>query len=739
MKLFWKIFSILFVSIVTVVAFWFGFSTRYVKEVRDAILTLGVGALTLAFVLFSIILFLTIKYLIKPIKALTKSAEIVGKGNLNHKVTVRAADELGELINSFNKMTEELQKTTFSKEYVDNIIGSMADSLIVFDNDGRISKVNDATYELLKCDEEELIDKTVDAILISKEGKPLKATELWDLVKSEILRNYDAFYLRKDGKKIPILLSCSFMKNELEQDESMLCIGRNIAKWKEAEEDLQESEEKYRMLFDSANDAIFLLKDGQIIDCNKKALDMFGCTKLQIIGRSAYELSPPTQPDGRSSFQVVMSNIDVVKEGEPQFFEWKCLKFDGTPFDTEVSLNLIELKGDDCVQALIRDVTERKKMEKELLKTQKLESLGILAGGIAHDFNNLLTGIMGNISIAKMKIATDDKLFQILTQAEKASRKAEKLTQQLLTFSKGGAPIKETASITEIIKESAEFALRGSNVRCEFNFLEDLWMVEVDKDQISQVINNLIINADQAMPEGGLVEVSITNVNISEDNILPVDPGRYVKISIKDNGYGIQQEHLSKIFDPYFTTKDNGSGLGLTTAYSIIQRHNGYITAESEIGVRSTFFIYLPSVMKELEKEEKEDRVESFKSGVKILLMDDEEVIRDVAGRMLERLGYEVEFACSGEEVIDKYKKAFQTGDGFDAVIMDLTVPGGMGGREAVGKLLKIDPNVKAVVSSGYFNDPIMANFKDHGFSGVVPKPYEVEELVEVLRKVIEK
>jgi PAS domain S-box-containing protein len=265
MKLFWKIFSILFVSIVTVVAFWFGFSTRYVKEVRDAILTLGVGALTLAFVLFSIILFLTIKYLIKPIKALTKSAEIVGKGNLNHKVTVRAADELGELINSFNKMTEELQKTTFSKEYVDNIIGSMADSLIVFDNDGRISKVNDATYELLKCDEEELIDKTVDAILISKEGKPLKAAELWDLVKSEILRNYDAFYLRKDGKKIPILLSCSFMKNELEQDESMLCIGRNIAKWKEAEEDLQESEEKYRMLFNSANDAIFLLKDGLVM------------------------------------------------------------------------------------------------------------------------------------------------------------------------------------------------------------------------------------------------------------------------------------------------------------------------------------------------------------------------------------------------------------------------------------------------------------------------------------------
>jgi CheY-like chemotaxis protein len=382
-------------------------------------------------------------------------------------------------------------------------------------------------------------------------------------------------------------------------------------------------------------------------------------------------------------------------------------------------------------------------MEQELQKIQKLESIGILAGGIAHDFNNILTAILGNISLAKMEANPKDEIYERLVEAEKASLQAKNLTQQLLTFSKGGAPIKKTESITEVIKDSAEFALRGSNVKCEFFIPNDIWPVEVDKGQISQVISNLIINADQAMPEGGIIKVRVENVApvgavrpcqpVAE---LPIKDGKYVKIEIEDDGIGIPKEHLPKIFDPYFTTKQKGSGLGLATSYSIIKRHDGYIAVESELGVGTTFYIYLPASSKQiLTKKDAEERLILSKG--RILVMDDEEVVRDVAGIMLKRIGYDVEFADDGAEALELYKKAEESGQPFDAVIVDLTIQGGMGGEQMIKKLLEIDPNVKAIVSSGYSTDAIMSNFKQYGFSGVVTKPYRIAELSETLYKVL--
>ena len=391
------------------------------------------------------------------------------------------------------------------------------------------------------------------------------------------------------------------------------------------------------------------------------------------------------------------------------------------------------------VVLVFRDITEQRKMEEELQKIQKLESIGILAGGIAHDFNNNLTAILGNISLAKMEANPEDKIYERLTGAEKASLEATNLTQQLLTFSKGGVPIKKTTSIAELIKDSAGFALRGSNVKCEFFIPDDIWQVEVDKGQMNRVINNLIINADQAMPEGGIIKVRAENMTVGSacvEHVIPLKDGEYVKIEIEDEGVGIPKEHRSKIFDPYFSTKQKGSGLGLATTYSIIQKHNGYITVESELGVRTTFYIYLPVSQKEILEKKDTDKQPIAGEG-KILLMDDEEMVRDVAGRMLEHLGYEVEFAKDGAEAIELYKKAKESGQPFDGVIMDLTIPGGMGGKEAIEKLIEIDPNVKAIVSSGYSTDPIMANFKQYGFSGVVTKPYKVKDLGEILNKAI--
>lgn len=382
------------------------------------------------------------------------------------------------------------------------------------------------------------------------------------------------------------------------------------------------------------------------------------------------------------------------------------------------------------------DITERKRLEEELLKVSKLESVSTLSGGIAHDFNNILTIILGKISLAKMLLNHQDETFEILGDAEKGCKRAKELTNQLLTFSKGGAPIKKTASILEIVRESIDFALRGSNVRCDLSVHDDLWPVEVDEGQMYQVINNLFINAVQAMPGGGTINVRTENVVIRQKDALPLKDGKYVKISIKDQGVGIPKEHLQRIFDPFFTTKQSGSGLGLATTYSIVRKHDGYITVESELGVGTTFHIYLPAAANEIEiKTALEDR--PVVGYGRVLIMDDEEVLRESTGDLLEHIGYDVETVADGAEAINMYRKAREAGAPFDVVIMDLTIPGGMGGKDAIKRLLEIDPDVKAIVSSGYSNDPVMAAFREYGFSGVVSKPYKIEELGDVLQKVM--
>ncbi|HTZ19071.1 MAG TPA: ATP-binding protein, partial [Dissulfurispiraceae bacterium] len=368
---------------------------------------------------------------------------------------------------------------------------------------------------------------------------------------------------------------------------------------------------------------------------------------------------------------------------------------------------------------LLDEIQERAKTEDELLKARRLESIGLLAGGIAHDFNNLLTAILGNISLAKMHVPREGRAFERLLEAEKASMRASDLTNQLLTFSKGGAPVKKTASVVELLIDSASFALSGSNVKCEFDLAEDIWPADIDEGQISQVINNVIINADHAMTEGGLIMVQARNVVISEADRLPLKEGRYIKISIRDQGTGIPSDMLPKIFDPYFTTKPKGTGLGLTTCYSIVKRHDGLITAESVMGSGSTFFIYLPASEGKVNAGRGE--IESSLSGKgKVLVMDDEEMIREVAGRMLNHLGYEVGLAADGNEAVALYTTAKSEGNPFDIVIMDLTIPGGMGGKETIQKLAEIDPGIRALVSSGYSHGPITAEYRKFGFCGVV-------------------
>ncbi len=523
-------------------------------------------------------------------------------------------------------------------------------------------------------------------------------------------------------------------------------VGIDITDRKLTEEALLESEERFRSIVESSVDGISLMDEsGTIIEWNSGQEKITGITRDDAIGTPVWEIQYQLLPEERRHETQIedlkKTILDNLQNPESQylnqFAELEIVTAKGNSRITQTMPFAIKSDLGYKICTISRDVTENRMLEKEHLKAQKLESIGILAGGIAHDFNNILTAIIGNISLAKMDVAPEHELFGRLEEAEKASERAQDLTRQLLTFSKGGAPIKKSASIAQIIEESSGFSLRGSNVKAKFKLSKDLRAVVVDPGQISQVINNLIINAVQAMPEGGNIEISAENAVIDECHGKELKPGEYIRIVVSDNGPGIKPEHLRKIFDPYFTTKQKGSGLGLATTYSIVKNHDGYIGVESKPGDGTTFTIYLPASSETIDEEEIANEIR-VRGGGRILVMDDEESIRKITGVTLKKLGYEIEFASDGAEAIASYRKAIEEGRKFDAVIMDLTVPGAMGGKEAIDELRKIDPEIKAIVSSGYSNDPIMADHTEYGFAGVVIKPYKATELAAVVGEVVE-
>ena len=513
----------------------------------------------------------------------------------------------------------------------------------------------------------------------------------------------------------------------------------DITQRKQMEKKLRESEEKYSTLIERARDGVVIVQDEVYQFVNRAAVKIIGYTTKELLGKSYLDILVPESRDSVAQ----RYNLCLAGKKVPICYETKIKCKDGTIKDTEVSIAFIQYNEKPGVMAIIRDNTRRKKMELELQKSHKLESIGTLAGGIAHDFNNLLTGIIGNLSLAKLYTKLGDQIFTLLTEAERASYRAKKLTQQFLVFSKGGNLIKKNISISKLLKRAIALSLSGSKAKCKFYMPDDLWWAEIDEGQMIQAVNNLVINAEQSMAGGGIIRISAENLDRTDDVMLLKDAlllkkGKFVKISIKDEGVGIPEEYLNKIFDPYFTTKQKGSGLGLAITYSIIKKHEGYIIAESTLGVGTAFYIYLPASKKEIfaVKEIKEEKLNFTKT--KILFMDDQQIIRDMVKQMLIHLGgYEVEFAKDGVEAIELYEKAKKSGRTFDGIILDLTVPGGMGGKEAIKKLLQIDPGARAIVSSGYFNDPIMSDYKKYGFKGVVAKPYEIDELSETLQKVL--
>jgi len=492
---------------------------------------------------------------------------------------------------------------------------------------------------------------------------------------------------------------------------------------------------------DHASESIFWIRsDGGIMYTNEASIELLGYSHEEYKSMAIYDID--------HDFNIEKSAEiwrRAKKDGHFRFESRYCKK-NGELLPVEVTANYVKYQDKHIVACFVRDITkqklaetEKRRMEEERLKMNKLESIGMLAGGIAHDFNNILTTILGNISLAKIYLKNDIKKVDAkINEAEKALFRARDLTQQLLTFSRGGVPVKKTILLEPLIKESVLFALRDSSVQVNFNISEDIFPTDVDEGMIGQAINNLIINAVQAMPDGGSIDVAVDNIILENKTTiegLQLEKGSYVKITIKDHGIGISNEHIAKIFDPYFTTKEKRTGLGLATTFSIIQKHGGHITVNSELGIGTIFNIYLVASPEHITINRKTNKP-VYGQG-KILIMDDDEDILNIAGEMLSTLGYEVEYAKNGVEAIDKYKKMLEQNNPFDLVIMDLTIPGGMGGKDAIKGLLALDRHVKAIVSSGYSDDPIMGNHTEYGFVGVALKPYKLNELSEIVQKAI--
>ncbi len=387
---------------------------------------------------------------------------------------------------------------------------------------------------------------------------------------------------------------------------------------------------------------------------------------------------------------------------------------------------------------VLRDITESQHIEEQLQRAAKMESVGILAGGIAHDFNNILTAILSNLTLLELDLRDTPAVTPMLKEAILATKRAGELTQQLLTFSKGGDPVRTAVQLDDVLKEAALFSSRGSNVKVEFDMPSDLWPADVDKAQIGQVIQNLVINANQAMPSGGTIRIVASNRHVDPGAHSVLAEGDFVCISVADTGAGIAPENIERIFDPYFTTKVQGNGLGLATVFSIIRRHQGHIEVSSTQGQGTTFAFWLPAATDANPRASAHPFFEGATKRAKVLFMDDEEPIVKVAEKLMKRMGLDFEAVPDGRKAIEAYRTAKEAGRPFDLVVMDLTIPGGMGGREAISVLRDYDPKVRAIVSSGYSSDLAMADFRKHGFRGVVAKPYDISELATVIRAVLD-
>ena len=500
---------------------------------------------------------------------------------------------------------------------------------------------------------------------------------------------------------------------------------------------LRDSEARYRELFENAVGGVYrATPEGRFISVNPAMARLYGFERpdemLEWNQRENRGVAYAHEEEHRRFVEL------IERHGKVENFESRIKDRHGTTLWVAETSRAVRDEDGRLLyyEGFVTDITARRQLEAERMRASKLEAIGLLAGGIAHDFNNILTVVLGNVSLAEQGLPAGGADRRLLEDAKRATLRARDLTQQLLTFAKGGEPVRAAIALPEVLREAAEFGMHGSNSRLELDLDDDLWPANADKGQLAQVVQNLVINSVQAMPGGGIVRIQAGNAAVPANTVGKLGAGDYVKIAVTDTGTGIGPEIIGKIFDPYFTTKPHGTGLGLATVYSIVRKHQGHVEVESQPGVGTTFRVWLPAAQ-HAEQPVAPERTPAPSLRARVLFMDDEEPIRRMAELFITRLGADFHGVPDGALTVAAYAAARQAGRPFDVVVMDLTVPGGMGGREAMERLRALDPDVRAVVSSGYSRDPVLANFREHGFCAVLPKPYSLEQLRKVLSDAI--
>jgi PAS domain S-box-containing protein len=648
----------------------------------------------------------------------------------------------------FVLVRRQLAKLEGAETHIRSVIENILDGMITVDDAGVIRSMNPAAEKMFGCRDNEMIGNNFTRLVPKRyesahDAKPVVCN--W----TEIMRRTGGSTLALGRTRTHVTFPVEMSLSEMIIDQQRLYVAmvRDVTERKRFEQQIAAEKESLAVTLRAIGDGVITADvNGKVIMLNSEAEKLTGWSSNEAIGKplkSVFEVTvdlatqAKAQKSGyRSEAQSILLNLPesvtlTSRDGNERVIE-------------QVASPIRDSKNEVAGVVLVfRDITERQRNEAESRKAETLEQLGLLAGGIAHDFNNLLTAIIGNISLASLLLPPDDEMAERLDDAKNASLRARDLAQQLLTFARGGSPIKKTASIGKLIQDTVSFSLRGSRNRSEFEFADDVAPAEIDAGQISQVIANLVVNADQAMPNGGTLYVSCDNFcyDVDDAAIPDLAPGDYVRVRIRDEGVGIPEKYVKRIFDPYFTTKPKGNGLGLATAYSIIKNHNGLMTVESEVHVGTTFTIYLPAALhlqQESPAEAPRILTPEMSGTGRVLVVDDEDAIRDLVEFTLTRLGYEVSQAATALQGIELYQEKLRAGKRFDLVILDLTLPGGMGGKEALTKLMEIDPTVNAIVSSGYATDATMSRYQDFGFHGVIAKPYEAAELGKIVHDVIE-
>ncbi|WP_371806362.1 PAS domain S-box protein [Candidatus Lokiarchaeum ossiferum] len=556
-----------------------------------------------------------------------------------------------------------------------------------------------------------------------------------DLQTDHMLQNFITYQINTNQNKSKWVQQAVNVFN-LKNGQIIQSVIIDITEQKQLALRIEESEKKFQKLFLNTKDMIVQLDcDGLIVEINPAVLDILGYAKYELIGHDIAEIIAPSDRERL----IEQWNIAIEQERTELIDELDLIKKNGMKITVENNFTFNYINGNlTFVNSITRDITGRKEIEKQRMNTQKLESIALLAGGIAHDYNNILASILGNINLLQLQSNLTSEAENLLHDLESATMHASSLTNQLLTFSKGGTPILSPTSIYDVIRDSASFALSGSNCNWKFtSTYEPIPQVNIDTNQISRVLNNIFINAVQAMPDGGTINLSVEKL-VQENEGLELACGEYLVLSISDTGMGIPLELQDRLFEPYFTTKEKGSGLGLATCYSILKKHGGLITFTSKIHQGTTFFLYLPIIDAKMVNNDK-NALHSFIPKANILIMDDNKDIQRVLGRMLTKLDMDCDIVDDGYEAIAKFQEKMNENGKYDLLIMDLTVPGSMGGREAMEEIYRLDPTVKAIVSSGFSEDVTLANYKEHHFLDILPKPYSLQKLREVLSKILNK